>query len=88
MIINRVLDLLSLRSIAGAYIGYGGAYGGINDNERKRLSMAVELVAEPSILFLDEPTSGLGTYTYLRGCDKERENSAHTDSRRPINALF
>lgn len=58
-IINRVLDLLSLRAIAGAYIGYGGPAGGINDNERKRLSMAVELVAEPCILFLDEPTSGL-----------------------------
>ena len=41
-------------------IGYGGQFGGINAEERKRLSMGVELVSQPSILFLDEPTSGLG----------------------------
>lgn len=58
-IVSGVLDLLNLRSIAGAYIGYGGQMGGINAEERKRLSMGVELVAQPAILFLDEPTSGL-----------------------------
>lgn len=46
-------------------IGYGGQFGGINAEERKRLSMAVELVAEPCILFLDEPTSGLGVVSFF-----------------------
>ena len=32
---------------------------GILTEQRKRLTIAVELVANPSIIFMDEPTSGL-----------------------------
>ena len=31
---------------------------GLSVEQRKRLTIAVELVANPSILFFDEPTSG------------------------------
>jgi hypothetical protein len=32
---------------------------GLSVEQRKRLTIAVELVANPSVVFMDEPTSGL-----------------------------
>ena len=32
---------------------------GLSTEQRKRLTIAVELVSNPSIIFMDEPTSGL-----------------------------
>ena len=32
---------------------------GLSVEQRKRLTIAVELVANPSIIFMDEPTSGV-----------------------------
>ncbi|KAI2145931.1 ATP-binding cassette transporter snq2 [Ophidiomyces ophidiicola] len=55
---ERILELLELQSIAGATIGYMGA--GLNQEQRKRVTIAVELASKPDLLlFLDEPTSGL-----------------------------
>lgn len=36
---------------------------GVSGGERKRTSIAVELITDPSIIFLDEPTTGLDSYT-------------------------
>ena len=51
------MDLVELRSLAGAVVGRPGATG-LSVEQRKRLTIAVELVANPSIVFMDEPTSG------------------------------
>jgi ABC-type Mn2+/Zn2+ transport system ATPase subunit/ABC-type multidrug transport system permease subunit len=51
----QITELTSLRSkVTGTPLG-----GGLSSEALKRLSIAVELVANPSVLFLDEPTTGL-----------------------------
>lgn len=56
--VETVIDLLEMREIAGAAIGITGS--GLNQEQRKRLTIGVELASKPELLmFLDEPTSGL-----------------------------
>lgn len=55
---ETIIDLLEMRNIAGATIGTIGE--GLNQEQRKRLTIGVELASKPELLmFLDEPTSGL-----------------------------
>lgn len=56
--VETIIDLLEMRDIAGAAIGSSG--NGLNQEQRKRLTIGVELASKPELLmFLDEPTSGL-----------------------------
>ncbi|XP_058074636.1 pleiotropic drug resistance protein TUR2-like isoform X2 [Magnolia sinica] len=58
MFIEEVMELVELNSLRGALVGLPGV-NGLSTEQRKRLTIAVELVANPSIIFMDEPTSGL-----------------------------
>ncbi|KAJ4828263.1 hypothetical protein Tsubulata_012072 [Turnera subulata] len=58
MFIEEVMELVELTSLRGALVGLPGV-DGLSTEQRKRLTIAVELVANPSIIFMDEPTSGL-----------------------------
>ena len=52
------MRLVELDSLRHALVGLPGS-SGLSTEQRKRLTIAVELVANPSIIFMDEPTSGL-----------------------------
>ena len=52
------MALVELTQQRGAIVGLPGV-NGLSTEQRKRLTIAVELVANPSIIFMDEPTSGL-----------------------------
>ena len=52
------MELVELTQLSGALVGLPGI-DGLSTEQRKRLTIAVELVANPSIVFMDEPTSGL-----------------------------
>ncbi|GMQ08798.1 hypothetical protein CsSME_00052377 [Camellia sinensis var. sinensis] len=58
MFIEEVMELVELTSLRDALVGLPGV-SGLSTEQRKRLTIAVELVANPSIIFMDEPTSGL-----------------------------
>ncbi|KAJ4408298.1 Multidrug resistance protein [Didymella pomorum] len=60
--VSEVIKLLDMEEYADAVVGVPGE--GLNVEQRKRLTIGVELAAKPALLlFLDEPTSGLDSQT-------------------------
>ena len=60
--VNEMIKLLHLEQCENTIVG-DSLSKGISGGERKRLSVGMEMITNPSILFLDEPTSGLDTYS-------------------------
>lgn len=52
------MELVELNPMRNLLVGMPGI-DGLSTEQRKRLTIAVELIANPSIIFMDEPTSGL-----------------------------
>ncbi|GMF49935.1 unnamed protein product [[Candida] boidinii] len=60
--VEEIIATLEMEKYADAIVGVPGE--GLNVEQRKRLTIGVELAAKPSLLlFLDEPTSGLDSQT-------------------------
>lgn len=60
--VDEVIRLLDMQEYADAIVGVLGE--GLNVEQRKRLTIGVELAAKPPLLlFVDEPTSGLDSQT-------------------------
>ena len=56
--VDHCLSVLGIKHLGDAIIGSPG-FGGVSQEVRKKVTIAVELIMEPSLLFLDEPTTGL-----------------------------
>lgn len=60
--IMRLIRDLKLEKCVDVMIG-GTEIKGISGGEKKRTSIAFELISDPQVIFLDEPTSGLDSLT-------------------------
>ncbi len=57
--VEQAIEMLKLKNCANSCIGSSSDKGGVSGGERKRCSIGMELVVNPSILYLDEPTTGI-----------------------------
>lgn len=60
-LVANLMNELGLTKSANTIVG-DKKVRGLSGGERKRLSIACEMIVEPSVIFLDEPTSGLDSY--------------------------
>ncbi|KAH3757088.1 ABC transporter G family member 7 [Pelomyxa schiedti] len=64
-LVNFVIKLTNLTKVANTKVGTSSARG-ISSGERRRLSIAMELLVMPSVLFVDEPTTGLDAINAMK----------------------
>ncbi|KAL6069457.1 ATP-binding cassette sub- G member 2 [Balamuthia mandrillaris] len=60
--VQSLIEELGLEECSATHIG-SVERRGISGGQRKRTSIGMELITDPSVLFLDEPTSGLDSST-------------------------
>ncbi|XP_074582374.1 ABC transporter G family member 14-like [Curcuma longa] len=63
---QEVVAELGLGRVAHSMVGGARGVRGVSGGERKRVSIGLEMLVDPSLLLLDEPTSGLDSTTAAR----------------------
>ena len=63
--VASTLEELGLSHVASSQVGGSSGIRGVSGGERRRVTIGMELVIDPSIVVLDEPTSGLDSHTAL-----------------------
>ncbi|KAL4512252.1 hypothetical protein ABPG72_005254 [Tetrahymena utriculariae] len=74
--VNEVVKIMRLEKCQNSLIG-GLTVKGITKGEKKRTSIAFELVSDPDVIFLDEPTSGLDSFTAYNVVDVLQQYVMH-----------
>lgn len=83
--VDVILDLLEMRDIADCLVGAPGNPG-LTIEQRKRLTIGVELVAKPNVLiFLDEPVRGLSTI--VQAVANARSQTSGLDGQAAFNTI-
>lgn len=59
--VENVILELGLKDVADSRIG-NEMVRGISGGEKRRVSIASQLLTDPAVLFLDEPTTGLDSF--------------------------
>ncbi|CEP60037.1 uncharacterized protein LALA0_S01e01574g [Lachancea lanzarotensis] len=62
VLVNELIAELGLRDCAETLVG-DPRHPGLSGGEKRRLSIGVQMISNPSLLFLDEPTTGLDAYS-------------------------
>ena len=74
IVAQKFIDQLNLGKCAKTLVSF------LSGGQRRRLSIALELIFEPSILLLDEPTSGLDSLSTLQCCQMLQNLSKSCDN--------
>ena len=91
--VEQLIKDLKLEKCADTYVG-GNMLKGISGGERKRTSIAFELVSNPSVIILDEPTSGLDSLTayiimsYLKRLARDHHKTVILTIHQPSSEIF
>jgi ATP-binding cassette subfamily G (WHITE) protein 1 len=91
--VQTIIDQLGMKEAKDVMTGHPEGEKGLSGGQRKRLSIALEMITEPPLLFLDEPTSGLDSTTsfQLGKLLRNLANAGHTviaTVHQPSAALF
>ena len=91
--VDRLSQHLKLEKCMDTLVG-SHLIKGISGGEKKRTSIAFELISDPDVLILDEPTSGLDSLTsfiivqYLQYLAKEKNKTIIMTIHQPNSDIF
>ena len=71
-LMHKVIVVMNVQSATYTYIGDEGRRG-VSGGERRRVSIGVDIIHKPSLLFLDEPTSGLDSTSAYSVVEKVKD---------------